>query len=252
MDPMADDAFEFQYNFIRSGGVQLALNMLTKNNFLPNADLPTRRWVNSVEVKKNWTPEKKGCNCPKIWTMLFYHREVFPNTADGMANSVDNDQRRSSLIWVHTVHLGLSVRKLRIIMESGSLRKALFYRKFPKYSDTQNICCNHSKIWTMWLYHWVMSPNDADGMANSVDPDQTAPWSSLIRVFTVCPGISVRKLRIITVNYCTCTAVGSAEKWYFITLIVLFVYIFFLEQNAVNWCHDVNLYWCQLHGHITG
>ena len=27
----------------------------------------------------------------------------------------------------------------------------------------------------MWLYHRVMSPNDADRMANSVDPDQTAP-----------------------------------------------------------------------------
>ena len=26
----------------------------------------------------------------------------------------------------------------------------------------------------MWLYNRVMSPNDADGMANSVDPDQTA------------------------------------------------------------------------------
>ena len=26
----------------------------------------------------------------------------------------------------------------------------------------------------MWLYQRVMSPNDADGMANSVDPDQTA------------------------------------------------------------------------------
>ena len=48
------------------------------------------------------------------------------------------------------------------------------YRKFPKYSDTQNICCNHSKIWTMWLYHRVMSPNDIEGTANSVDPDQTA------------------------------------------------------------------------------
>ena len=35
-----------------------------------------------------------------------------------------------------------------------------------------------TKIWTMWLYHRVMGPNDADGMANSVDPDQTAPvWS---------------------------------------------------------------------------
>ena len=34
----------------------------------------------------------------------------------------------------------------------------------------------------MWLYHREMTPNDADGMANSVDPDQTAPrgsWSAL-------------------------------------------------------------------------
>ena len=54
------------------------------------------------------------------------------------------------------------------------------YRKFPKYLDTQKICCNQSKIWTMWLYHRVMSPNDADRMADSVDPDQTplgAVWS---------------------------------------------------------------------------
>ena len=50
-----------------------------------------------------------------------------------------------------------------------------YYRKFPEYSDTQKICCNHSKIWTLWLYQRVTSPNDADGMANSVDSDQTAP-----------------------------------------------------------------------------
>ena len=30
----------------------------------------------------------------------------------------------------------------------------------------------------MWLYHRVMRPNDADGMANSADPDQTAPRNS--------------------------------------------------------------------------
>ena len=29
----------------------------------------------------------------------------------------------------------------------------------------------------MWLYHRVTSPNDADGMANNVDPDQTDPLS---------------------------------------------------------------------------
>ena len=35
-----------------------------------------------------------------------------------------------------------------------------------------------------------MHPKDAEGIANSVDPDQT-----------VCPGLSVRKLRKITVLY---------------------------------------------------
>ena len=27
----------------------------------------------------------------------------------------------------------------------------------------------------MWLYYSAKSPNNADGTANSVDPDQTAP-----------------------------------------------------------------------------
>ena len=31
----------------------------------------------------------------------------------------------------------------------------------------------------MWLYHRVMSPNNTDGMANSVDPDQTAPLGAV-------------------------------------------------------------------------
>ena len=31
----------------------------------------------------------------------------------------------------------------------------------------------------MLLYHRVMCPNDADGMANSVDPDQTAPLGAV-------------------------------------------------------------------------
>ena len=32
----------------------------------------------------------------------------------------------------------------------------------------------------MWLDHRVMSPKDADGMAESVDPDQTAPLGSTL------------------------------------------------------------------------
>ena len=50
---------------------------------------------------------------------------------------------------------------------------------FLNIRTPQKNCCNHSKIWTMWLYHRVMSPNDADGIANSVDPDQTAPLGAV-------------------------------------------------------------------------
>ena len=35
--------FYLQYNFLKSGGVSAVMNMLTKNNFLPNADMETRR-----------------------------------------------------------------------------------------------------------------------------------------------------------------------------------------------------------------
>ena len=45
-------------------------------------------------------------------------------------------------------------------------------------------------------FHGVMHPNDADGMANSVDPDQTAP----LGVNTVSSDLSVRKFRNIMVE----------------------------------------------------
>ena len=31
----------------------------------------------------------------------------------------------------------------------------------------------------MWPYHRIISPNDADRMTNSVDPDQTAPQGAV-------------------------------------------------------------------------
>ena len=45
----------------------------------------------------------------------------------------------------------------------------------------------------------MFSHGPANGIANSEDPDQTAPLGALIWVCTVCPKLSVRKLRIITV-----------------------------------------------------
>ena len=51
----------------------------------------------------------------------------------------------------------------------------------------------------MWLYHKVMSPNDADGMANSEDPDQTAPlgavWSGPALFAQACLSENLGSLR---------------------------------------------------------
>ena len=51
----------------------------------------------------------------------------------------------------------------------------------------------------MWLYHRVMSPNDAEGMANSVDPDQTAPlgavWSGSALFAQACLSENLGSLR---------------------------------------------------------
>ena len=53
------------------------------------------------------------------------------------------------------------------------------YRKTSKISDTWKNGCNYPKIGTVWFYYRVMGPKDTDGMANSVDPDQTAPLGAV-------------------------------------------------------------------------
>uniref|UniRef100_A0A673JPZ7 ubiquitinyl hydrolase 1 n=1 Tax=Sinocyclocheilus rhinocerous TaxID=307959 RepID=A0A673JPZ7_9TELE len=51
---LGDDASGFQCNFLKSGGLPLALGMLTRNNFLPSADMETRRgaYLNALKISK--------------------------------------------------------------------------------------------------------------------------------------------------------------------------------------------------------
>ncbi|RXM31625.1 putative ubiquitin carboxyl-terminal hydrolase FAF-X [Acipenser ruthenus] len=51
---LGEDASDFQYNFLKSGGLPLVLSMLTRNNFLPNADVETRRgaYLNALKIAK--------------------------------------------------------------------------------------------------------------------------------------------------------------------------------------------------------
>ncbi|TWW81135.1 putative ubiquitin carboxyl-terminal hydrolase FAF-X [Takifugu flavidus] len=51
---LGEDASDFQYNFLKSGGLPLVLSMLTRNNFLPSADMETRRgaYLNALKIAK--------------------------------------------------------------------------------------------------------------------------------------------------------------------------------------------------------
>ena len=53
------------------------------------------------------------------------------------------------------------------------------YRKVPKFSDTTKLCCNLPKIQTKSPNLRVFSQEDANGIANSEDPDQTAPLGAV-------------------------------------------------------------------------
>ena len=53
------------------------------------------------------------------------------------------------------------------------------YRKVPKFSDARKICCNLPKIQTKSPNLRVFRQKDANGIANSEDPDQTAPLGAV-------------------------------------------------------------------------
>ena len=49
------------------------------------------------------------------------------------------------------------------------------YCKVPKFSDARKLCCNLPKIQEKRPNLRVFRQNDANGIANGEDPDQTAP-----------------------------------------------------------------------------
>ena len=53
------------------------------------------------------------------------------------------------------------------------------YRRVPKFSDTRKLCCNLPKIQINRQNLMIFRLKDANGIANSEDPDQTAPLGAV-------------------------------------------------------------------------
>ena len=56
----------------------------------------------------------------------------------------------------------------------------LKYRKVPKFSDAKKLCCNLPKIQTKRPNLRVFHQKDAYEIANSEDPDMTAPLGAVL------------------------------------------------------------------------
>ena len=95
---------------------------------------------------------------------------------------------------------------MRLLLFSPSCRG---YRKVPKFSDTKKLYCNLPKIQSKRPNLRVFCQNDANRIANSEDPDQTAPGE----VFTVCADISVRKIMTSMVHTIICMPAGLLEEF---------------------------------------
>ena len=109
---------------------------------------------------------------------------MHPKDTDVIANSVDPD-----LIWVCTVCPDLPVQKLRII-RVHSEERSIFV----------DVLAPHALIWghltrttptTNQSYRNDSKFSDRQILINSLDPDQTARGSSLIRVYTVCLSVCI-------------------------------------------------------------
>ena len=53
------------------------------------------------------------------------------------------------------------------------------YHKVPKFLDARKLCCKLPKIQTKRPNRRIFCPKDANGIANSEDPDQTAPLGAV-------------------------------------------------------------------------
>ena len=66
------------------------------------------------------------------------------------------------------------------------MSRSLTRIKMQKIGTPEGNYRNCPKNGTSWVFSAIMRQKDAGRKANSVDPDQTAPVSSLIWVCTVC------------------------------------------------------------------
>ena len=69
-------------------------------------------------------------------------------------------------------------KNIQLNIRLETMLSLMCYRKVPKFSDARKLCCN-LKVQTKRANLRVFRQKDAKGIANSEDPDQTAPLAAV-------------------------------------------------------------------------
>ena len=76
----------------------------------------------------------------------------------------------------HLIHETMATGKAQ---KKLNLSRYFELRKVPEFSDVRKLCCNLPKIQEKRPNLWVFRQKDATEIANSGDPDQTAPLGAV-------------------------------------------------------------------------
>ena len=71
------------------------------------------------------------------------------------------------------------IQDIKISFVETGKKCGILYRKVPKFSDIRKLCSNLPKIQEKRQNHRVFRQKDAIEIANSEDPDQTAPLGAV-------------------------------------------------------------------------
>ena len=134
---------------------------------------------------------KPACSATETWSWNSGYNKYGYYTIQAANNKgADQTARMRRLICTFVVRIW----QKQVFSWRGSYLVKTYCKKFENFRHLK-YGCNYPKIWTIWFYHRIIHPKDADRMTNSVEPDQNAPsvWSGST---LFAPDWSVWKLRI--------------------------------------------------------
>ena len=160
-----------------------------RKEFAPGgANSILKQW-DQLRKDENW--EWKSCFSLKVfsfpWNIIWCITDRCDAGNDCHSNALCISSATSYTCQCFTNHRDINGDGRLCLGKSVKLTvlKISKYRKNSKIWDTSNNCHDCPKNWKIWCNIALMHPKDADGMANSVDPDQTASseavwsWSAL-------------------------------------------------------------------------